>query len=77
MERASRNHRPDYLGRWKGGYFVTEVDEAVSGLGREKGSGRDPDAANDVTIPDYVMLDFVDEFFASQKNERHRTVTEP
>jgi hypothetical protein len=57
--------------------LVTEEDEPVVGFGREKGSRRDPDAANDITIPDYVMLDFLDEFFASQKNEQHRTVTEP
>jgi hypothetical protein len=56
---------------------VTEEDEPVIGLGREKERRRSPDATNDITIPDYVMLDFVDEFFASQKNERHRTVTEP
>ena len=55
---------------------MTEEDEPVIGLGREKESRRSPDAANDITIPDYVMLDFVDEFFASQKNEPHRTVTE-
>ena len=56
---------------------MTEEDEPVIGLAYETDRSRDPDAANDITIPDYVMLDFVDEFFASQKNERHRTVTEP
>jgi hypothetical protein len=56
---------------------VTEEDKLIIGLGREKEGRRDPDAANDITIPDYVMLDFVDEFFSSQKNERHRTVREP
>ena len=56
---------------------MTEEDEAIIGLGREKRSGRDPDVANDITIPDYVMLDFVDEFVVPQNNERLRSVTEP
>jgi len=55
---------------------MTEEDAPVIGLGREKERRRSQDVANDITIPDYVMLDFVDEFFTSQKNERQRTVTE-
>ena len=51
---------------------MIEADEPDIRLGRENERRRSPDAANDITIPDYVMLDFVDEFLASQKNERHR-----
>jgi hypothetical protein len=56
---------------------VTEEDKPVIGLGREKERKRDPEVADDITIPDYVMLDFVDESFASQRNRQQKPATEP
>ena len=56
---------------------MTEENETVMGWGREKASSREPDAADDIAILDYVMLDFVDEPFAPRKNAQRGTVTEP
>jgi hypothetical protein len=70
-------YRPISLARRKGGLFVTEENEPVVGLGREKASRREPAAADNIAILDYVMLDFVDEPFALRKTEQRRTVTEP
>jgi hypothetical protein len=76
-KRASRKHEPVSLGSRKGGYFMIEDNEPVLGWGHETGSSRDPEVADDITIPDYVMLDFVDESFASQRNKQQKTATEP
>lgn len=56
---------------------MIEDNEPVLGWGQETGSGRDQDAADDIIIPDYVMLDFVDESFTSLRNEQRKTATEP
>lgn len=56
---------------------MTEENEPVMGSGREKISRGDPDAVDEITILDYVMLDFVDESFASPKHAQRRTETEP
>jgi hypothetical protein len=61
----------------KGGYSVAEENQPVTGLRREKTSERRPNAADDVAILDYVMLDFIDEPIAPRENDRHGTVAEP
>ncbi len=55
---------------------MIDDNKPVLGRGHETGSGRDPEVADDITIPDYVMLDFVDESFTSQRNEQPRTAKE-
>jgi hypothetical protein len=56
---------------------VAEENESVTGSRREKASGRKPNAADDIVIVDYVMLDFIDEPFAPRENDQQGTVTEP
>ena len=56
---------------------MIEDNEPVLGWGHETGSSHDPEVADDITIPDYVMLDFVDESFATQRNKQQKTATEP
>jgi hypothetical protein len=56
---------------------VAEENEPVTGSRREKASGRKPNAADDIVIVDYVMLDFIDEPLAPRENDQQGTVTEP
>ena len=56
---------------------MTEENKGVMGLRREKASRHDPDAVDDIAILDYVMLDFVDEYFAPRKGASRRITTEP
>lgn len=56
---------------------MTEENEPVMGSGREKISRGDPDAVDEITILDYVMLDFAEGSFASRKNVQRGTETEP
>ena len=61
----------------KGGYSVAEENEPVTGPRREKASGRKPNAADDIAILDYVMLDFIDEPFAPRENDQQGAVAKP
>jgi hypothetical protein len=45
--------------------------------GEKPGGGGEPDAADEILIVDYVMLDFVDEPFAPWENDRRGTMKEP
>ena len=56
---------------------MVDESEPVTGSRSEKASGRKPNAADDIAILDYVMLDFIDEPFALKKNDQRSTKTEP
>jgi hypothetical protein len=56
---------------------VTEENKGAMGLGREKASRHEPEAVDDTTILDYIMLDFGDEPFAPRHNEQRGRMTEP
>ena len=56
---------------------MIEDNDPDLGWGRKRRSRRELEVADDITIPDYVMLDFVDGSFASQRNEQQKTATEP
>ena len=56
---------------------MTRENKPVIRAERDTGSGGDPDTADEITILDYVMLDFVDEFFTPREYARRRTLTEP
>jgi len=56
---------------------VVEDNDSVLGWRRQTCSRRDPEAADDIPFPDYVMLDFIDKSFASQTTEQHKAATEP
>jgi hypothetical protein len=47
---------------------VTKENEPVRGLGTKKVSRGEPDAVDEITILDYVMLDFDDGFCVSRMN---------
>jgi hypothetical protein len=38
---------------------------------------RELDAANEVAIPDYVMLDFVDDTLDTQQDPQRKTIKDP
>jgi hypothetical protein len=61
----------------KGGYSVAEENESVTGSRREKASERKPNTADDITIFNYIMLDFIDEPFAPRESYQQDTVAEP
>jgi hypothetical protein len=56
---------------------VVEENESVTGPRRENASERKPNAADDIAILDYVMLDFTDEPFAPREIVQQGTVAEP
>jgi hypothetical protein len=56
---------------------VAEENQPVAGSRREKTVGRRPNAADDIDIFDYVMLDFIDEPIAPRENVIQDTVAEP
>jgi hypothetical protein len=65
------------VGGQKGGYFVTEKDESVMASGRDTISRRDLEAMDEITILDYVLIDFADGSFAPRKNAQREVETEP
>ena len=56
---------------------MTEKNEPAIRSEREKASSGHPDAADEIAILDYVMLDFIDEYFAPRKGASRRITTEP
>jgi hypothetical protein len=56
---------------------VTQENEpVVRSESEEKGSRGDSGETNEITILDYVMLDFVDASFAPRKDKQRWTTTE-
>ena len=57
---------------------MTEECESASRSGREEGvSSARPNAADEISILDYVMIDFVDASFAARADAQLRALTEP
>ncbi len=57
---------------------MTEKCESASRSGREEGvSSARPNAADEIPILDYVMIDFVDDSFATRADAQLRAQTEP
>lgn len=56
---------------------MAEENEHVTGARREKASGRKPNAADDIVILDYVLLDFIDEPSAPRENDQPAAMMKP